>query len=134
MDYKEICEKLDDYWYQCPKEMNKVVCAKEFISHNFKDRELLLQLKAQTLDEDFGYGLSLLLAEIGSAFSVTGVLFSIVNALDDSIAKIKTIEYALLDVGVILIFLSLIVIFTCRFRKVRKWRNYILVAIEEILK
>lgn len=134
MDYKEICEKLDDYWYQCPKEMNKVICAKEFISHNFKEREMLLQLKAQTLDEDCGYGLSLLLTEIGSVLSVIGILFSIVNALDDSIAKIKTIGYALLAVGMIIIFLSLIVRFTYRFRKVRKWRNYILVAIEELLK
>ena len=96
MEFKEICNRLDNYCDKCDKEKNKVVCAKQFISNEFKDENSLLELKAQAMEEDFGNGLSLLLSEAGSAISVLGLLLSAVSTLA---GKLQILKYAMFDTG-----------------------------------
>lgn len=133
MNFKNICNDLDKYCNKCKKEKNKVMCAKKFILYNYPEKNDWLRLKAEAMDNDYGYGFSLILAEAGIAFSVFGILFSIVSALDQTINKNKTVSYAIIIIFFLVIVGIMIWSFAQRFSKIKKWKSYILVAIDELL-
>lgn len=132
MDFKNICNDLDQYCNKC-KEKNKVICAKNFILENYPERNDWLRLKVVAMDNDYGYGFSLILAEAGIAFSVFGILFSIVSALDETTTKNETLNYAIIVTLFVVIVGIMIWPFAQRFSKIKKWKSYILVAIDELL-
>lgn len=133
MDFKNICNDLDQYCNKCKKEKNKVICAKNFILENYPERNDWLRLKVVAMDNDYGYGFSLILAEAGIAFSVFGILFSIVSALDETTTKNETLNYAIIVTLFVVIVGIMIWPFAQRFSKIKKWKSYILVAIDELL-
>nr|DAP89240.1 MAG TPA: hypothetical protein [Caudoviricetes sp.] len=130
MDFKEVCNNLDKYCNKCTDQKNKVLCAKNFISCNYTERIDMLQLKAEALNEDYGYYFSLILAEIGIALSIFGILVSIVFGL---LRADESISYAMLILFLIMILGGVVFIFVCRFNKIKDWRSYILVALDELL-
>ncbi len=133
MDFKNICNDLDQYCNKCKKEKNKVICAKNFILENYPERNDWLRLKAVAMDNDYGYGFSLILTEAGIAFSVFGILFSIVSVLDKTTNKSETFNYAILIILFAMIVGITVGSFVQRFIKTKKWKSYILVAIDELL-
>ena len=83
------------------------------------------------MEEDFGNGLSLLLSEAGSAISVLGLLLSAVSTLA---GKLQILKYAMFVTGLAAVICIIVFVFIERFGRVRKWRNPILVAVDELLK
>ena len=138
MSFKEICNELDDY-FKKDEEINKVMCVKKFFSRKAFDRNTLLLIKAEALDEDFGGAFSLLLSEAGAALSVFGIMLSIISmvnsgdAMNVPIVRNSVYGYAFIIIGLMIAVGAVVYNFSRRFKKVEKWRNYVLVSIDALL-
>ena len=122
-DFETICKKLEDKKI-CKKNNcigNDYCCAlfavKQY-SNNGKDRVKLMTLKALALADDFGKYISIVLS-----------FFAVV------IAGLQVIPYEFKFVNgfAAAIIIEIAVLFYLKFNYINKWREYILLAIDEII-
>lgn len=122
MDFKTFCNGLERKYRSRIKSENVsyVACAKEYIQHKYTKKSDLLALKVEALDNDYTYYSSMML-------SIYSLFIAIVAILMTS-CIIPTIL-----VGLVLFLFIPQCVFYKRFRNIRKWKNCILVATEELI-
>lgn len=130
-DFKEVCKKADKCNSKCL--FNPIVCAKSqlrlYVNNNL---DLLLKIKAEAIDDDYYSFVSGLFTMLACAVSVFSLMVSLTDLLKDCERMITIIMLAIVIIiatGYLTIRLGIGLV---KHSVCRKWRPYILIAVEEV--
>lgn len=141
-DLEEICKALDKGKTGCGNHCcrkDHYLCAKyvvnQYISKgiSYKDKNRLLLLKSECRKGSFAESTSLLVSIISMAICALTLLLSIVEIIlgNDNLGS-SVLSYVILLI--LIIYCIMLIIPLNKSKPVRKWKPYILTAIEEIEK
>lgn len=143
-DFERICKELDKGWNNISG-VEKYVLSKEKVrSYVETDKDKLMQLKSEAVSGNYTDFITTIYSIAALCFSMVGIYISVFGVKNDNIsARIENgVVNAIINretdcftyiLVIIMVFFACLVIFTTnRFNYVKRWRGYILSAIDEL--
>lgn len=129
--FEELCSNLEKNY---PSPENEIICVKKYLTQKLKiskNKDILLKIKAEAVDEDYNTFLAIAISTLGMVVAAFALLISLLPDLSDNEKLIVNAVF------LILLCFTFIYVYRKLFKKkyefIQRWRKYIIIVIEDVI-